>query len=285
MDSKLHQPSGQGPAFRFRCLVILCGYASVVSACQGANALNVADNFHVANGQVLVCWKQNLQPSTHLLVHFHGAAETVMKAFQRSRIDAILVVVNFSGLSSAYAKPFERDEGLFDTIVVKGTEAAWGKASPQTTQMQRVYVSTFSAGYGAVREILKTQRHFDRIDAIFAADSIYAGLQDSSTHRRVNQQHMRDFLKFAQQAAQGKKTLIVSHSSQQTTYASTTETADYLLDGLHAKRRLDTSIRTATLQQASHASNGMFTVWGFEGETGQDHMQHLHNIDVLWNHL
>ncbi len=96
---------------------------------------------------------------------------------------------------------------------------------------------------------------------------------------------MRDFLQFARLACDNKKTFILSHSSLQTSYASTMETADYLLQQLQLPRKADTSIQVAGLKQISGAAKGRFVVLGFAGDTGSDHMQHLHHIDLLWDRV
>ncbi len=242
----------------------------------------------IANGTMTVHWKDPVTAaaSRHVLVHFHGAPETVGSAFSRSGVDAILVVVNFRGLSSAYSKPFASDTTLFSRILGRARAAfSASGAGGDADDWQRVSVSSFSAGYGAVREILKTPELFDSIDAIVAADSIYAGLQSEQPVRQVDEQQMRDFLRFASLAATGKKSFVLSHSAQPTPYASTTETADYLLDALMMGRNSDSTIATPTWKQATAATRRGFVVLGFEGESGPDHLQHLRNIDLLWNRL
>ena len=42
-------------------------------------------------------------------------------------------------------------------------------------------MSSFSAGYGAVREILKTGSYRDRVDGVLAADSLYASTAADGT--------------------------------------------------------------------------------------------------------
>jgi hypothetical protein len=238
----------------------------------------------IANGTMVVCWKPFTQPApNHLMIHFHGAAETVQAAFARSDLNAVLVVINFPGLSSAYSGPFERDAELLPQILDDAKRAFQETASEVAlSDWQRVSVSSFSAGYGAVRQILKSPKYFHRIDAIVAADSIYAGLQVNQPDRQVDEQNMRDFLRFASLAVENKKSFVISHSAQPTPYASTTETADYLLQQLRLVRQPDSSIRTSTLRQTTRASRGKFRVLGFAGESGPEHLQHLRNIELLW---
>ncbi len=210
--------------------------------------------------------------------------EVVKDAFVRSDLKGALVVVNFPGLSSAYSGPFQADAKLFQQIIERANRAVANAASldDKTVHWQHICLSSFSAGYGAVREILKVPAHFELIDSTFAADSIYAGLRQEQPERQINEQQMRDFLKFASMAVDGKKVFVVSHSAQVTPYASTTETADYLLRSLGIVRYPKTTTWRRTLCQQSQATRGQFSVLGFGGESGQDHLQHLHNIDLLW---
>jgi len=153
-------------------------------------------------------------------------------------------------------------------------------------QVPNVTLSSFSAGYGSIREILSQPRNFDRVSAIVTADSIYAGLVAGSIagapERIVSQVNMQDFLRFATLASRGEKKFVLSHSSQPTSYASTTETADYLLHSLSMSRTSDTDSKSGALQSVSQATRGRFTVLGFAGESAEDHLQHLRNIDLFW---
>lgn len=262
----------------------------VLAAAGPARAvdLDCSSSIPLAGGRMVVCWKENAreEPTRHLLVHFHGAPATVQQAFTRCDINAVLVVVNFPGLSTAYSRPFQTDRRLFITIVerAKATYEA-AIASESWEGWNRISVSTFSAGYGAVREIIKTQDYFDQIDAIVAADSIYAGLAQEVPERKVNEKQMSDFLRFASLAVAEEKTFLISHGALQTPYASTAETADYLLRALEIDPTEDRSIQIEGMRQVTHASRGSLLVLGFAGTEGKDHLQHLHNIDLLWKRL
>ncbi|MDG1896371.1 MAG: hypothetical protein P8J37_15825 [Fuerstiella sp.] len=220
-----------------------------------------------------------------LLIHFHGGTETVRTAFMKSELNMALAVVNFPGLSTAYSNPFATNPALFEQILTRAGPPAVDASPTSARTWQRVYVSSFSAGYGAVRQILNTPQYFRRIHGIAAADSIYAGLQQKDPHREVNESNMKDFLRFASLSVDSKKMFVLSHSAQTTPYASTTETADYLLSAVNLQRRPDETIQRKRLHQTSDAFRGQLHVLGFAGRSGQDHMQHLHNIDLLWNHL
>jgi hypothetical protein len=247
-----------------------------------------ADDLHISaavklHDGTLVVLHRSQADARDLLIHFHGAVETVRQAHLRTGSTAVLAVVNVPGLSSAYSQPISGDATLFERILRHAWEVSRPEGVPATDpHWRRVTLSSFSAGYGAVREILKTPEHFARVDAVIAADSIYAGLGEGAAQRQVNPVHMQDFLRFARLAGEGRKMFVLSHSSQPTPYASTTETADYLLRELGIERRPDGSLSTDELRQSSRASRGRFVVLGFEGLDAPAHLQHLRRIDLFW---
>ncbi len=90
---------------------------------------------------------------------------------------------------------------------------------------------------------------------------------------------------FAKLASERKKTFVITHTAQETPYASTTETANTLLESLGIDRKPLTRLDTDSLQLVSKATKGNFTVLGYEGITGQDHLLHLRNIHLWWRQL
>lgn len=223
----------------------------------------------------------------HLLIHFHGAVDTIRAAIEKSGLDATVVVVNQPGLSAAYAAPFRDDPRLFAKLLamparIAGDDDAGDAPAPR---WRRVTLSCFSAGYGAVREVLRDQTSADRVDAIVAADSIYAGLDESGPAdgvRRVDPRDMAGFLAFARAAAAGEKVFLVTHSAQPTPYASTTETAGYLLHHLGMAREPIAAVDGEEFPETSRACRGRFEVRGCAGASGPAHLFHLRSIDRWW---
>ncbi|WP_428388466.1 hypothetical protein [Mucisphaera sp.] len=210
-----------------------------------------------------------------LLVHFHGASDTVNRNAGHSGLNAVIVNVSYSGFSSAYSGPFS-DPALFGDLLESArttlasrpgfsTELAWDAVS----------VSSFSAGYGAVREILKQPAYFQRIDGLLLADSLYASFTSSSDQTPRDSQ-MVDFRAFAQAAANGDKTMIVSHSQVQTfTYSNTAETADDLMAYVGAVPTPTSETGLGSLSFYRKAEAGNFSVWGAQGADGDAHLEHL----------
>lgn len=241
----------------------------------------------IAGGSYTLCYDPSqLKLEQDVLIHFHGAKDVASKNFEQSKIDAVLIVVNFNGLSSAYRVPFEQDEKLFARLLDECLRELRAASQLAELRWRTVCLSSFSAGYGAVREILKSDEYFERIEGVLAADSIYASLEEGSAERTVSRLQMRDFLRLAEAAAREEKTFIVSHSYLETPYASTKETADYLLAQLKLKRKPITEsddLEVAGLN--SHAASGQFQVLGVRGVDGPAHLEHLRNIHVFWQYL
>jgi len=214
-----------------------------------------------------------------LVVHFHGAPSVVEREFAAAGLRAVLVTVNYGGLSARYEKPFS-DQKLFGTLLdetLAGAKAR-GLVAPTAT-WRRVCVSSFSAGFGAVRAILKVPAYFDRIDALYLADTLYAGYVGEGAERKVDPEDVRDFCRFAAEAAAGRKTLLVTHSYLEPgRYAGTQETADNLLAAAGTQRRAVDERGPGAMRIISRADKGRFHLWGGEGKTGEDHMGHLRNM-------
>jgi hypothetical protein len=97
-----------------------------------------------------------LQGKVPLLVHFHGST-WLPEAAARDGKTAVLTVQLGSG-SSAYARPFA-DPKRFAELLKRAEEKAGVQFDPVT-------LSAWSAGYGAVREILKVPEYYQRVRGV-----------------------------------------------------------------------------------------------------------------------
>jgi len=226
----------------------------------------------------------------HLVVHLHGAHWAAEQALVESGWNAVMVPVVLNGLSAVHTEQF-RDPAVFRSILTEtrahaeyGDMTRFGRIESGSCPRipTRVTVSSFSAGFGGVRELLKHDDLYERIDALVMADSIHAGFVGDPTLRQVDPVAMQGFLRFARDAAAGKKIMVISHSEiHPDTYASTTETADYLLSQLGATRETCSDEWAPGLTCISRFERAGFHLFGFTGTTGPDHMQHLHHLALL----
>lgn len=279
-------------------------WASVIgdsSALAAAESITHSPSMPIAGGKLQVYWPTGTLGSPNhdrlqafdLLIHFHGDARVVSgqwRAAGLERKQVVLAVINFHGLSSAYSTPFRSDRSLFDGILTTTVNTLRHNAViEESAAVRDIYVSSFSAGYGAVREIMKSPSAFTRLDGYVAADSIYASIVENQLPaRHVDPSQMQDFLRFAQAAAQDQKQFILSHSALTTPYASTVETAQYLIDEVGEMKPLGDSERLPfdpVWKPTGSVRRGRFVVHAFDGEQGEDHLEHLRRIGALWRQL
>lgn len=220
-------------------------------------------------------------PEIPVWLHLHGAPGTVETNFAGFGAPGVLINVTLPGLSKVYADHFAEPHVLRELL--RDTEAALRRESAaQAWTLGRLTVSSFSAGFGGVRQLLREPVAFERIAVLVMADSIYCGYAGEVAEKRVDPQLMEGFLRFAQLAAEGRRRLLITHTEQVPEgYASTTATADYLIAELAGKRVAEEKAWSPALRQRSRFSRGGVEIIGFEGARPEDHMQHLRSIGLF----
>lgn len=247
------------------------GHRVDLAGIEGA-ALFVPEGYRPAAGGVV-----------DVVLHLHGAPSVVEPALVEARWPAVLITFNRKGLSRVYAEPFS-DPALFPRLLEAARSALKDRQIADDPRIGKVVVSSFSAGFGGVRAMLKVPEHFARIDGLVMADSIYCGYTGDPKEHRVDPALMEGFRRFGVEAAAGRKTFLLSHSALVPDgYASTGEVADFLIaavgGGPAEAKRLDWAEGWA---QTRAFSRGRFVVLGFAGTEGADHMNHLRRISRLW---
>jgi hypothetical protein len=213
-----------------------------------------------------------LQGEVPLFVHFHGGTWLPEVVAARHGKTAVVTVQLGSG-SAVYGKPFA-DPKCFASLLAEAEAKAGVRFGPVT-------LTAWSAGYGAVRAILRVPSNYDRVQGVLLLDGLHAGYADGGApgRRTLVDENLAVFVMFARDAAAGKKRMLVTHTQiVPGTYASTTETADYLLRALKLERQ--TVHKTGPLQtrQLSEARRGGFLLLGFAGSTAADHVDQLHAL-------
>jgi hypothetical protein len=218
-----------------------------------------------------------------VLIHFHGDSQTFYNNAAYANLNAILVTVNYSGLSSAYSTPFS-NSALFQTVLNEALTKVRSQADiADTLNWDQLGVSSFSAGYGAVREILKSSSYRGQIDTLLAADSLYATTAGDGT---ALDSQMVDYKTFANLAKNGSKTFLFSHSQVPTyTYESTAETGDELMQHLGVSPTATNTNGLGTLNFYRKAQTGNFRLWGATGSDGDSHLEHLRYIGEFLKEL
>ncbi len=225
-----------------------------------------------------------------VLVNFHGSTRIASASCQAAGINCVVIGVNYAGLSSVYRVPFAEDQELLAKILEEALDALHDDPGfSKDAEWGQLAISSFSAGFGAVREVLKTPRYFDQIDGIYMVDSLYCGYVGDGTDAIqsgvVHPGLMKDFLRFARAASHGEKVMLVTHCCGPTPgYASTRETADYLLEKLNLEPQpvdLVVPLPTELTEEAGElrlyrqAERKGFSLYGSPGPNETDHVQHL----------
>jgi hypothetical protein len=217
-----------------------------------------------------------------VVLHLHGAPSVLEPALVDARWPAVLITFNRKGLSRVYAEPFS-DATLFTRLLDAARSALQEHEVAEAPKIGRVVISSFSAGFGGVRALLKVPEHFARIDGLIMADSIYCGYTGDAKDHKVDPALMDGFRRFTIEAAAGRKTLLVTHSALiPEGYASTAETADFLIDAVGGKADPVNEDWAKNWTQTRAFAKGRFVVLGFAGTEGADHMSHLRQIRQLW---
>lgn len=221
----------------------------------------------------------NLRGEAPLCVHLHGG---VKDAFIASQLPGVLVSLSLNGLSAVYTAYFQKaPDPTFQKLLADAAKAAG------VTSWSRVWLSSFSAGFGGVREILKGPESFTRIDALLLADTLYAGFaraQGSPEDRPApDPTNLKDFVRFAKEAAIGRKAMLVTCCDLiPPTYSATRETAYALCDAVGATRRTTRNAWPDGMTRTAEARVGRFAFHGFDGDDGKAHMRHLHGLRYFW---
>ena len=216
-----------------------------------------------------------------LLVHFLGPAFIAVEAAARADSTMVVATVNLTAGSSAYEQPF-RDITTWHRLL----EAVDSTLYTQTTgsaSRGRVYLSAFSAGNGAVRAILADSASAAGIAGVVILDGIHTGYEPA---RRVlaeggtlDPTNLQSLLRYARRATRGEVRMLITHSEIfPGTFASTTETANWLIDQVGLARTRTLEWGPLGMQQISRASSGALSVLSFAGNSAPDHVDHLHAL-------
>ncbi len=207
-----------------------------------------------------------------VLFFFHGGTWLPEVAGARDQV-AIVSVQAGSG-SSTYANLF-KDAARFPALL-KEAEAKAG------VRFGRVMLGGWSAGCGAIRQILRAPDAYARVDAALMIDGIhtdYAEGKPGPLESKIGTENLEIWVQLGRDAITGKKRAIVTHSEIfPGTFASTTETADYLVSQLKLTRHPVLKWGPSGLQQLSEARAGKFLLIGYAGNTAPDHVDQLHSL-------
>jgi len=209
--------------------------------------------------------------STPLIIHFHGPDWLANTAAVKWNKRVCVITVQLGAGSGVYSRAFA-NPAVFSQLLKEAADAS-------RLDLKPLVISSFSAGYGAVREILKNRDNWPRIDGIILEDSLHTSYVPEGRPDPLDTATLQPFVDFAREAAAGRKRMLVTHSEIfPGTFASTTETTGYIVEQLGLVRRPVLRWGPVGMQQTSDVRMGRFRLMGFAGNTAPDHMDHLHGL-------
>lgn len=219
-----------------------------------------------------------------LVIHFLGPSWLPAQAIEALRAPTVVAVVNLGAGSGAYQRPFT-DPAAFDSLLA-AVQREVATVTTRTPRIGRVALVGFSAGHGAVRIILREPRHFARVDAVLLLDGMHTSYVPDGTPMAsggtLDTTNLAAFASFARAAMRGEKRFVVTHSEIfPGTFASTTETADWLLAAIGLKRTAVLRWGPRGMQQLSESHSGKFDLLGYAGNSAPDHIDQLHSLPEL----
>jgi len=222
--------------------------------------------------------------SLPVVVHFHGAAWLPHQAVAALAFPAVSVAVNLGAGSSAYGRPFA-DAAAFDALL-RAVQRDLADLTDRPVTLGPITLTSYSAGYGAVRAILRTSPAASRVQSLLLLDGLHTSyvpeghtLADGGVLDTTN---LVPFLEFARAAVRGERRLLITHSEIfPGAYASTTETADWMLDALVLKRTAVLAWGPRGMQQLSMTRESGFELHGYAGNSAPDHVDQLHALPEL----
>ena len=230
---------------------------------------------------------------TTLTVHFHSAIWFgIQEHLRRGCTNPIVCFYPGEG-STVYRLPFEDRERFGRWLRLVEAELA-RRGAPTNTHIASVDMSSFSAGYGAVREIVKQPEYRRLLRRVVLCDSIYGSLDAAALQagrREVAREHVECWLPLAQAAARGEKDFVLTVSAIATgSYASTVECADALLAAVGARKVAvpPGSLPAATQKEfplLHRADLGRFHAWFYAGTNAPAHLTHPRHLADVWQAL
>jgi hypothetical protein len=214
-----------------------------------------------------------------VIVHFHGLNAMRMTLTQVAR-GVTFAGVDLGIASGAYSEPFTSPE-LWPALKRSIESALKAQSGNERAHIRHLALSAWSAGYGAVNEILK--RDMGGIDAVILLDGLHAAWDPK--HRNhlsgddVTPGPIAPTLEFARRALAGEKIFIFSHSEvDPVTYPSTRLTADMFMRELGLKWHATNKVPDRFGLYGTVDTRGVH-IWSYRGNDKPAHCTHLTHID------
>ena len=210
-----------------------------------------------------------------LAVVFH--AGTWLPEVAGYEVGTAVIGVQLAASSGGYAAAVA-DAGRLPSLLEDAERKAGLRFRPIT-------LVGWSAGSGALRELLRQPASVSRVARVVAIDGIHTDYVDGKPgplESRLETGKLEPWLAFAREAMAGRKRLLVLHTEIfPGTFASTTETADWLIRELGLRRRAVARWGPMGTVLLSDTRAGRLRIQGYAGNSAPDHVDLLHALPDL----
>jgi hypothetical protein len=224
-------------------------------------------------GSLFIPEKVRQKHQVKLLLFFHGGDWLPEFAVAQHRNMAVITIQAGAG-SGSYVKLFT-DPARFLRLI---TEAQVKSG----LNFGEIDLGGWSAGCGALRQILSDPASYDRVSSVLCIDGVHTGYVNGKPgpeESQIETDNLQIWLRLGRDAMAGKKRFIVTHSEIfPGTFASTTETADYLLREWGLAAHPVAQWGPMKTQMLSEVKTGGLLVVGFAGNSAPDHVDQLHSM-------
>jgi hypothetical protein len=237
------------------------------------------DAIKVTSAKPFVVWARSaaIRPdgSYDLLLHSHGgdAARRVLG----NDLPMVLATLDLGPLSGDYRGTFP-DRRSFDRSIA-AIDRAVSDVMGRPAKADKIVISSFSAGYGAVAEALAAVGRDGAPSGVILLDSLHASYR---TGFEIEPTTLEPFLVYARRALEGRGYLALSHSAiRPPGYASTEEVATFLLHTLAVEATPLEKPSGTGLTLTRLAREKGFSVRGYAGQDKGAHCAHLELLPEL----
>jgi hypothetical protein len=218
------------------------------------------------------------RPAT-LLFFFHGG--DWLPELAASRLPQMAVVTVQAGAGSGSYVHLFQDPTRFLSLVAAAESAS-------RMHFGQIALGGWSAGCGALRQILLDPASYDRVHRVLCIDGVHTGYnshgppgpgESGPTESDIDASNLQIWLRFGRDAMAGEKRLIITHSEIfPGTFASTTETSDWLLREWHLTPHPVARFGPMGTQMLSQVGAGGLMVIGFAGNSAPDHVDEMQSL-------
>ncbi len=224
-------------------------------------------------GTLFIPAKLKNRSSAKLLFFFHGGDWLPDVAVTRRRDLAVVTIQSGPG-SGSYERLFENAKRFPNLIAEAGHKS--------NMKFSEIELGGWSAGCGAIRKILRDPASYERVHRVLCIDGVHTGYVNGKPgpkESEIETAPLQIWLKFGRAAMAGEKCLIITHSEIfPGTFASTTETADYLLREWGLKPHPVLKWGPMKTQILSEVKMDKLLVIGFAGNSAPDHVDEMESL-------